>query len=125
LTPGFGEFVFEERTDQRSVGRVQDLELTDEGGFRAGNVGLELYTEFSVPLTKKLPLKVGKVYELGLTDFQASGEVWDVGNLSLRYLPEEEGTVRFENIQKDAAGKNLYGEATFKMNVYAEIQMKF
>jgi hypothetical protein len=121
-TPGFGEFVFEAKVDEPSVGRARDLELTDEGGFRAGNVGLELYTEFSVPLTKKLPLKVGKTYELSLSNFNATGKLWKPGDLSLQYLPDEESSVRFDNIKKDKAGKNLYGDATFRMSVRAEVK---
>jgi hypothetical protein len=125
LTKGFGPFFFEERADQRSVGRFRDITLSDAGGFGSGAVDLELYTDFSTTFHKKLPLKVGATYDLGLENFELRGEIPGLGELILSERPEGQSSCRFENIKKDAAGKNLYGNATFRVQALAELKYDF
>ena len=123
--PGFGEFVFEERADQRSVGRFRDIKISETGGLNAGEVDVELYTDFSAPFNKKLPFKVGKFYELALSDFDLKGILPDLGELTLTERAGTDSTCEFDNIQKDAAGENVYGTATFRLYAFAEIKLQF
>ena len=96
---------------------------------RLGHCGwlldLEFYTDFSTPFNKKLPLKVGKTYELGFNGFELHGLSPGLGELTLTERPGTESGCRFDNIQKDAAGENLYGTATFRFYGFAEIKPKF
>ena len=124
-TPGFGEFVFEERADQRSVGRVRDVQVNEHGGFSAGEVDLELYTDFSTAFDKKLPFKVGKSYDLGLNGFELRGTSPGLGEFTLRERPGTQSTCRFDDIKKDAAGKNIYGTATFQLRSFLQLKIYF
>lgn len=114
-TPGFGEIRFEERIDARSVGRLRQVELDDAGGFRAGEMDLELYADFSTAFDKKLPFKVGGSYTLGLEGFEMRGTSPGLGTLTFSQRPGADSTATFEDIRKDAAGEYLFGKAKFQV----------
>ena len=98
------------------------MEVTDGGGFGAGAVDLELYTDFTTPFNRKLPIKVGKTYDLGVSGFDLRGTLPGLGGLTFSERPGTQSTVRLENISKDAAGTTLRGDATFRL--YGTLQMK-
>jgi hypothetical protein len=125
VTPGYPELVFEERADARSVGRFRGIELTDGAGFGGGQVDLELYADFTTPFSKKLPLKVGKSYELGLSGFELRGTSPGLGQLTLSERPGTDSTLELDEIRKDAAGTTLYGKATFRLYGIAKMEFQF
>jgi hypothetical protein len=125
LTPGYPEFVYEERADARSVGRFRGIELTPGGGFAGGEVDLELYADFTTAFSKKLPIKVGKSYELGLSGFELTGMSPGLGQLTLTERPGTDSTLELDEIRRDAAGTTLYGKATFRLYGLAKMDIKF
>jgi hypothetical protein len=120
-TPGFGRFTFEEKVDLRSFGRFRNLTLTEEGGFGSGDGELEFHTEFSTAWDKDLPLKIGATYDLGIRNFELRGVSPGVGDVTVRQREGTESTARIENLRKDAAGKTLFGDATFRIHAEAKI----
>ena len=117
--------IFEERADKRSFARFSDLELNEVGGFGAGAAMLELYADFTTPFSKKLPIKIGKSYELGLSGFELRGTFPEIGNWTFSERSDTQSSVTLENIRKDAAGKTLRGDATFRMYGLAKMQLQF
>lgn len=118
---GLGEFLFETRADRASIGRFSKVRLDPRGYFFGGNLDLDLYTEFSVPMDRSLPLEVGGRYDMGLTDWSFQGSSEDLGAVELTARPGESSGVVFHDIQQDAAGTRLFGYADFTLRGRLEI----
>jgi len=111
----FGEFTFETRADQPSIGRFTNVEVSDEGHFRSGDVDFNLYTEFAVPYSGLLPLKVGLSYEFGLSDWSFEGTSEDLGKVDFRQRAGTTSSVVFDRIETDKARTLVHGYADFTL----------
>lgn len=118
---GFGEFVFETRAGEPSIGRFSKVRLDPRGYFFGGNVDLDLRTEFSVGYDRSLPIEPGGRYEMRLTDWSFQGLSEDLGEVELTARPGEPSGVVFRDIEIDAGGTRLFGYADFDLKGRIEV----
>lgn len=91
----------------------------DEVDFR------QLGLRGTTPFDNRLPFKVGKSYDLRMSEFELRGSFPGVAEWTFTERPGTESTLRLENIRKDAAGKTLRGDATFRMYGLSRMKLEF